>query len=122
MIGRSSKIERNYRQLINKLNHIHVSSYTQAIIIGALSDKRFELHNNTVLDLYDKTNREDSLDEVIEIETLSDFAREINGALNTLKHYQLTLQDQDPKQLVPISLKNLSKAYNPYDQGSEENA
>jgi hypothetical protein len=121
MIGRAGKLERSYRYLISCLKDVHISSYTQAIIIGALSDKKFEYQNRSVLDVCKVEGQDRTNDDVlIEVETVSDFKREIDGALQSLKHYQLSLQDKAPKQLVPISLKNLTKDYNPYKQGSDD--
>ena len=121
LIGRGGMLERNYKQLLMKINDVPVSSYTRAILIGALSDKSFELQNYTSLDDISKGRTEDALDSPIKINSLADFRKELNGAIHTLETYQLSLQNQLPRQLIPLSLKNLTKNYNPYNKGDEIN-
>lgn len=89
-------------------------------MVGALSDKWYELQNHTDLD-YRKDNRtKEPSNSPIKIETLADLKMEINNAIHTLQHYQLSLQEQQPRQLIPISLINLTKDFNPY-KGGEDN-
>lgn len=114
LIGRANSFDRNYKLLLDKLDDVPISSYTQAILIGAMSDKWFEFQNYASLNIPLEGRTEEPQDSPIKIETISEFRKELNGAIAVLKNYQLSLQDQVPRQLVPISLVNLTKDSNPY--------
>jgi hypothetical protein len=118
-VCRSDAFDRNYKHLLGMMDRVAISSYSQAILIGALSDKLFELHNYSNLDILPKGRTDEHKNAPLKVETVGDFKRELAGAINTLEHYQLSLQEQAPRQLIPISLENLSKEYNPYSKGGE---
>lgn len=119
LIGRSSSFDRNYKLLLDKLDNIPVSSYTQAILIGAMSDKWFEFQNHVSLGIPQEGRTEEPQNSPLKIDTIDDFKKEIDGAIKTLESYQLFLQDQAPRQLIPISLENLTRVNNPYTKVSD---
>lgn len=121
MFARRSKYDRNYQTLLNLLDGLPFSSYTHAILLGAFNEDRFERRKHHAL-LQSSTGRtEERTDAPIVIENMDDFKREILGSIHTLEQYQLSLQNQTPRQLIPISLVNLTHQFNPYQSEEQEN-
>ncbi|KAF5066144.1 hypothetical protein DSECCO2_266890 [anaerobic digester metagenome] len=119
LFNRRDPIDRNYTHILPKTEAHNFSTYTKAILLGALSYREFE---KSSFSFFDKAifNRDDdtSLDP-IRIETLPEMRKHIIAAQKCLEHYQLSLENQASRQLIPISLINLSRTYNPLEGGTE---
>ena len=121
MFARRSQYDRNYQTLLSLLDGLPVSSYTQGILFGAFNENRFDRKKHTAL-LRSSTGRtEERADAPIIIESMDDFKKEISGALHTLEQYQLSLQNQIPRQLIPISFISLTHQFNPYLPEEQDN-
>ena len=114
LIARTNRFERDYSYLLSAINYLPISSYTQAILVGALTENRFEQHKHSNLDVLTDGRTAERQDAPICIENMDEMQTEIRGAIQTLEKYQLLMEDQKPRQLVPISFQNLTKISNPY--------
>jgi len=117
-LNRRDPIDRNYQLLLEKISNTSISSYTRAIIIGALSYREFERNTFSSLDF---SGRYDGVqNEPIVVESICDLKSHIEDAKKTLEDYRLSLEKQVPRQLIPISLVNMSRTYNPYSNGGDD--
>ena len=119
IFNRRNPIDRAYKYILEKSNSLNISSYTRSIIIGALSYREFERNilsffDDVILNRYDNDENDP-----IKIESINEFESCVIEAQRILKFYQLSLENQSPRQLIPISLVNLSRTYNPYDGEGE---
>ena len=113
LINRGDSIEKNQYLLWDKLNKSYVSSYTRAIIIGALCYRHFELQYLSFFDQYFPQGN-DSNNDPIKIDTMDELLDKVIESQRILKKYQLSLEDNAPRQVVPIALKNFNVSNNPY--------
>lgn len=112
LINRRDSIDRDYHMYIEKTSDSSISSYTRAIIVGALSTREFEKGTYCCFDL--GNGRSEPTDQPLKIDTLRELETELRKAAQTLQAYQLSLENEVPRQLIPISLVNLSRNNNPY--------
>ncbi|MBN2776529.1 MAG: RNA-directed DNA polymerase [Bacteroidales bacterium] len=106
----------------SKLKDISVSSYTYAIIDACLSNKDKE----TFLWIKSGDNQvkgfipsDDTLKESPHIRSLEDLKIYCSKACEILEKYQISVQDNLPRQLIPISFEQLSNSNNPFIENKE---
>ena len=119
--NRRDSIDRPYAYILEKINGLNISSYTRAVVVGALSYREFERNNMSIFDKINCDHYDSDKDEPVKIENISEFESCVKKAQGILDMYQLSLEDQAPRQLIPISLVNLSRTYTPYDEVGEPN-
>lgn len=105
-----------------KLEYYPVSSRTLGIINGCLSKRNLE---TKFLTTYQREliPDDDTIIDPPEIFTISDFIQNVEKAQKILESYQLTVQEHGPRQLIPVSLIQLTRDYNPYkhiEEGIED--
>ena len=118
LLNRGDSIEKNQFLFWDKLYSTHVSSYTRAIIKGGLSYRHFELEYLSFFDSFFARD-DDSDNDPIKIDCINDLHKHICEAQKCLERFQLSLEDNKPRQIIPISLKNLTKMFNPYSTREE---
>lgn len=116
LINRGDVIEKRHYLLLDQLNECNISSYTRAIIAGALCNRNFELQQLSYFDQFFIRDR-DNMQDPISVESANDLLKHIDVAQEELVKFQLSLENNAPRQLIPVSLRNLSISYNPYLEG-----
>ena len=99
-----------------KLEGIPISSWTSGVIEGCFSRRNREsrllrVFQKHLLDVHD-----DTIMDPPEILCVKDFIENVNQSQRVLYSYQLTVQEHQPRQLVPVSLIQLTREYNPYEE------
>lgn len=97
-----------------KLLDISVSSKTLAIIEACFSDRNRETKKLRNIQ-YKECFYDDTTYDPPEIFKLVDLIKYIKESQNILEFYQISVQDNQPRQLVPISLEQLTRKNNPYE-------
>ena len=105
--------QRNVSLIYRKLVDVPVSAQTGIILKSCFSNRNRETR---ILKIYQKelSLYDDTQNDPDDIFTIMDLIKNIEKAQNILKHYQLTVQGHKPRQLIPVSLVQLSRNYNPY--------
>lgn len=99
--------------LLSKLNNIPVSSYTMNILQACLWDKNRETTywiERKLVTINGYIKNDDSLNDPPIIDNIDDMIGYVSKAIRRLESYQLSLGVSKPRQLTPISLKQLSKS------------
>ncbi len=115
-LANPSNIHREYNNiLVLKLEGCSISSWTHAIINACLSGKNREnkfvrVYQDSLL--YDS----DTVYDPPEIDTLEKLISFLKKAQGVLEKFQITVQNHQPRQLIPISLKQLTSTYDPYTE------
>lgn len=105
--------ENPYYLIIKNLEKIPISSYTNAIILGCFSTKKFE---STFLDEY-VTNSNQIVDtdkDPLLINSIDDLEKEIIIAQEILECHHMDIENNKPRQLTPISLLQINNKNKQY--------
>lgn len=117
LANRGDILENKQYLLWDNINQANISSYTRAIIVGAMSSRHFDLQWLSVFDL----KRDfDNKDGPITVDTISDFITHIENAQKVLEYHQISIEGKTLRQVIPISLRNLTISYNPYRKNESE--
>ncbi|AUS95241.1 hypothetical protein [Clostridium thermosuccinogenes] len=98
-----------------KLEYYPISSRTLGIIYGCLSKRNIETKFLSIYQ-HELVPDDDTIFDPPHIFSISDFIQNIEKAQKILESYQLTVQEYSPRQLIPVSLIQLTRDYNPYKQ------
>jgi len=107
--------------IYTKLKTSHISSLTKQLLDSIFSkrnketdllnlffpEKEYEFFEDTLIDP----------PKIITLKNLSDF---IVASQKVLKSYRLNIQDNLPRQLIPVSLKQLTQQYQPYKDEEDQ--
>ena len=105
-----------------KVKDYPVSSRTLGIIQGCFSKKNRETRLLEGIQKFTGFSPDDdTLYDPPEIFTLCDLIEHIKKAQSVLEKFQLTVQNHQPRQLVPLSLVQLTRKYNPYQDIEDSN-
>lgn len=120
-LANPSSIHREYSNiLLFKLESCSISSWTHAIINACLSGKNRE---NKFLKVYQDSliYDSDTVYDPPEIDTLEQLISFLTKAQDILEKFQITVQNHQPRQLIPISLRQLTSTYDPYIEDESNN-
>lgn len=109
--------------IYSKLKATHISSLTKQLLDSIFSkrNKETRLLNIFFPDLEREYEfSEDTLIDPPEITTLKELSKFIAASQKVLKSYRLNIQDNMPRQLIPVSLKQLTQQYQPYKDEEEQ--
>ena len=115
----SLNLQRQYNNsFLSKLENYPVSSWTRAIISSCLSKKNQE---NKFVRVYQESlfSDSDTIYDPPEIDTIESFISYLKKAQSVLENFQITVQNHQPRQLIPISLRQLTKEYDPYREQND---
>jgi hypothetical protein len=93
-----------------KLRNVAVSTYTRSIISSCFSKKNIETQFNLRLPKLEFEFDDDTNYDPPELKIIDDFIDLVKKASLKLKHQQLLVSSQQPRQLTPISLIQLKRA------------
>jgi len=95
-----------------------ISSRTYGIIEACFSRRNLETRLIKVFqkEVFEKEPADDTLYDPPEIFTVQEFINQVKKAQQILTKYQLTVQEHQPRQLIPVSLIQLTREYNPYEE------
>jgi hypothetical protein len=100
-----------------KVEKLPLSSLTRQIILSIFSKRNRETH--ILMGMNRNPNyiefREDTLYDPIPLLSLEDFIKRVSLSQGILAKHRLTVQDNKPRQLIPVSLKQLTREFNPYE-------
>jgi len=103
-----------------KLKLSHISSLTKQLLDSVFSKRNRE---TVLLNLFFPTKEyefsEDTAIDPPQIVTLKDLHSFIVASQAILKKYRLNVQDNLPRQLIPVSFKQLTKQFQPFDDEEE---
>jgi hypothetical protein len=108
--------------ILQKLQGVSISSLTKQILLSIFSKRNRE---NKYLKLFFSIPtyefQEDTLLDPEPIEDLRQLKVLVKNAKLILERYQLNVQDNQARQLIPVSLQQLTKEYNPYAEQDANN-
>ena len=97
------------KSISNKLESCLISSWTMAILEGCSSKRNYETALLSQVLHQIAPEDDDTTKDPIVITTLHELSDKIKMAQNTLVKYQLSVQDHMPRQLIPVSLLQISR-------------
>jgi hypothetical protein len=95
-----------------------VSSWTYGIIEACFSKRNLETRLIKVFqkEVFEREPADDTVYDPPVILTVQEFINQVKKAQVILGKYQLTVQEHQPRQLIPVSLIQLTREYNPYEE------
>ena len=107
----------------NKIQESNTSSFTLLILQSCFSSKNRETFRYAEdFNLFSKENNgaEDTIKDPPMINDLNTLERFVVKAQNIIERYQLSMENNVPRQLIPISLEQLSRQNNPFDNSNND--
>jgi len=108
-----------YRRSLAELS---VSSRTLALIMGCFSVKNRETRflRRFQDGLFDQPPADDTVYDPPDIFTIDDFLQTLDKAQSILKRYRLTVQNHQPRQLIPVNLAQETRTFDPWEDVDNE--
>jgi hypothetical protein len=101
--------------IFKKIESVPLSSLTRQIIFSVFSKRNKETKILKLLQPLYLHFQEDTLLDPPSIDTLQNLIDRINYAQKVLQIYRVNVNDNKPRQLIPVSLRQLTTEFNPYD-------
>lgn len=108
--------------IIQKLQNSHISSYTCSILISSFSNKNRETYiwANKKIQISGFNPADDTLKDPPMINNLDTMLAYLKQSQKILESYQINVQDNMPRQIIPISLELLSNENNRFIESERE--
>ena len=108
--------------IIQKLQNSHISSYTCSILISSFSNKNRETYiwANKKIQIAGFNPADDTLKDPPLINNLDTMLTYLKQSQKILETYQINVQDNMPRQIIPISLELLSNENNRFIEYDRE--